>query len=90
MRSWTTTRVKRAIALGFACLAPWSVSVAAGQGLCGATIVEDLRLDHDLVCAGDGLIVGADDITIDLNGHAHYRRRHRDRHCRDRANRSLD
>ena len=27
------------------------------------------RLDHDLSCAGDGLIVGADGIKLDLNGH---------------------
>jgi len=38
--------------------------------LCGATIVADLKLDHDVVCAGDGLIAGADGIWIDLNGYA--------------------
>ena len=37
--------------------------------LCGATLVADLRLDYDLACPGNGLIVGADGITIDLNGH---------------------
>ena len=43
-------------------------SVAASD-LCGATLTGDVRLDHDLVCEGDGLIVGADGIRIDLNGH---------------------
>ena len=37
--------------------------------LCGVTITEDLKLDHDLTCTGNGLIAGADGITIDLNGH---------------------
>lgn len=38
--------------------------------LCGATIVGDMKLDHDVVCIGDGLIAGADGIRIDLNGYA--------------------
>jgi parallel beta-helix repeat protein len=42
---------------------------AAADHTCGATITSDLELEHDLVCAGDGLIVGADGITIDLDGH---------------------
>lgn len=37
--------------------------------LCGATIVEDVKLDRDLACPGNGLIAGADGIEIDLNGH---------------------
>jgi nitrous oxidase accessory protein NosD len=36
--------------------------------LCGVTIVENLKLDHDLACTGNGLIVGADGLTLDLNG----------------------
>ena len=27
---------------------------------CGVTIIGNLKLDHDLACAGNGLIVGAD------------------------------
>ena len=42
---------------------------AAADDLCGATIVADLELDHDLSCPVSGLIVGADGITLDLNGH---------------------
>ena len=37
---------------------------------CGATILADLRLEHDLTCPGDAITVGANDVTIDLNGHA--------------------
>ena len=51
-----------------------SLAATAGGGvaandLCGTTVTGDLRLDHDLVCAGNGLVVGADGIRIDLNGH---------------------
>jgi parallel beta-helix repeat protein len=41
----------------------------AANDLCGTTVTSDLKLDHDLVCTGDGLTVGADGIRIDLNGH---------------------
>ena len=37
--------------------------------LCGVTITEHLKLDHDLACVGNGLVVGADHLRIDLNGH---------------------
>lgn len=47
----------------------WSISTAAADDLCGATIVEDVRLDHDITCAVNGLIVGADGIKINLDGH---------------------
>ena len=36
---------------------------------CGVTITGNLKLRYDLACPGDGLIAGADGITIDLNGH---------------------
>jgi parallel beta-helix repeat protein len=42
---------------------------SAANDLCGTTILEDLDLDHDLVCSGNGLTIGADGIRIDLNGH---------------------
>jgi parallel beta-helix repeat protein len=48
-------------------------SVPAGapaSDLCGRTISEDLKLQHDLACSGDGLSAGADGIRIDLNGHS--------------------
>ena len=37
---------------------------------CGDTITTDTTLHHDLVnCPNNGIIIGADDITLDLNGH---------------------
>jgi hypothetical protein len=37
---------------------------------CGDTITHDTTLTADLLnCPGDGLVIGADDITVDLNGH---------------------
>ena len=37
---------------------------------CGATIVADTTLHNDLRnCAGNGLVIGRDNITLDLNGH---------------------
>jgi parallel beta-helix repeat protein len=46
-----------------------AVDGAAANDLCGTTITGDLKLEHDLVCTGDGLVVGADGIRVDLNGH---------------------
>jgi hypothetical protein len=44
---------------------------ALGAGpRCGDTITQDTRLTSDLTnCPGDGLVMGADDIRLDLNGH---------------------
>jgi parallel beta-helix repeat protein len=36
---------------------------------CGQTLTHDTTLDNDLACPDVGLFVGADGITIDLNGH---------------------
>jgi len=58
---------RRWLAFVLACLPTVFVPVAADD-LCGATILQDLKLDHDLTCIGDGLIVGADGTKIDLNG----------------------
>ena len=45
------------------------VPPATASDLCGTTIVANLKLDQDLTCPGNGLIVGADGIRINLNGH---------------------
>jgi large repetitive protein len=40
------------------------------QPQCGDTITADTRLDRDLVdCPNNGIVIGVDDITLDLNGH---------------------
>jgi parallel beta-helix repeat protein len=37
---------------------------------CGDTIVADATLDSDLVnCPNNGIVIGADDVTLDLHGH---------------------
>lgn len=43
---------------------------AASTVSCGDTITTDTKLANDLIdCPGDGLVIGADDITLDLGGH---------------------
>lgn len=43
----------------------------ASHVTCGATITVDKTLDSDLVnCPNNGIVIGADNITLDLNGHA--------------------
>ena len=39
------------------------------SSLCGTTITDDLELTEDISCFGEGLIIGADDITIDCGGY---------------------
>jgi nitrous oxidase accessory protein NosD len=37
---------------------------------CGDTITADTTLDSDLIdCPNNGIVIGADDVTLDLNGH---------------------
>jgi parallel beta-helix repeat protein len=55
-------------AASLACLLG-GAGAGAANDLCGATILEDLTLDHDLACTGDGLVLGADGIKVNLNGH---------------------
>jgi parallel beta-helix repeat protein len=61
-----------------ACIACWVVSTCmataafAGQSLipCGTVILGDTVLKNDIgPCAGDGLVIGASGITVNLNGH---------------------
>ena len=62
----------RAAGLGVALVVAIPIApVAAGTAAkCGDTMISDIILANDLLdCAGDGLVVGANDITIDLNGH---------------------
>jgi parallel beta-helix repeat protein len=59
----------RAWVLVLAGLVTGTVAPATASDLCGTTILANLTLDHDLTCSGNGLIVGADGITINLNGH---------------------
>jgi parallel beta-helix repeat protein len=46
------------------------VRAQASQVSCGVTITADTTLDSDLVnCPNNGIVIGADDITLNLNGH---------------------
>jgi parallel beta-helix repeat protein len=55
-----------------------TILVASGAGArsemvistCGTTVTADAVLASDLVCSGDGVVIGADNITIDLKLHA--------------------
>ena len=43
---------------------------AASNASCGDTITTDTTLHQDLVnCPNNGIVIGADDVTLDLNGH---------------------
>jgi parallel beta-helix repeat protein len=51
-----------------------ALALGAGEGQaavsCGKTITKNVKLKKDLLaCPGDGLVAGAANITIDLNGH---------------------
>ena len=59
------------LALLVAAMAGVAAPTASGQPVgCGQVITSDTTLTNDLVdCAGDGLVIGRDGITLDLNGH---------------------
>ncbi|MCW2802341.1 MAG: copper-binding protein [Propionibacteriaceae bacterium] len=47
-----------------------AASAQASTLRCGDTITTDTTLTHDLLnCPANGLVIGADDVTLDLNGH---------------------
>ena len=58
-------------ALSGAAANPYVTAAAApGRGVnCGEVVTHTVRLRADLHCSGDGIIVGADNITVDLNHH---------------------
>jgi parallel beta-helix repeat protein len=58
------------LALVVAGLVDLSGAEAAKQPKCGDTITTDTTLHNDLVnCPNNGILIGADNITLDLNGH---------------------
>jgi parallel beta-helix repeat protein len=69
LREW----VGRGAAILFLAIALSMVPTAAfadGRVHCGDVLTEDTVLKNDLTdCRGDGLIIGVDGVTVDLNGH---------------------
>jgi len=52
------------------CLAVGAGAAAASHLSCGDTITADTTLDGDLIdCPNNGIVIGADNVTLDLNGH---------------------
>lgn len=48
-----------------------SSTASAQPATCGTVITSDTTLTHDVgPCPGDGLVIGADHVTLDLNGHS--------------------
>ena len=69
---WTVSGIAVAIlVLAWACcLTLWANEAYASHVSCGDEITADTTLDSDLVdCPNNGVVIGADDITLDLNGH---------------------
>ena len=69
IRSNVVASMAPIFALGIAALGALGAPASAGHVSCGQTITEDTTLDSDLNCTGDGIVIGAPDITLDLGGH---------------------
>jgi large repetitive protein len=71
--TWSTGRISLAIfALAAAGLIAFGGSQASASHVeCGDEITTDTTLDSDLLdCQNNGIVIGADGITLDLNGHS--------------------
>jgi nitrous oxidase accessory protein NosD len=69
MKTLATT-LAAAVAVAFAGFAHSASATPTTPLGCGAVVTTDVKLGSDLLdCPGAGLIVGSDDITIDLAGH---------------------
>ena len=69
---WTLSGVSLAIfVLGVAGLIAFGASQASASHVsCGDEITADTTLDSDLIdCPNNGIVIGADNIKLDLNGH---------------------
>jgi parallel beta-helix repeat protein len=70
MKVGRTLGVLVAAAALYSGLASGAQAAKAVQVSCGETITSDTTLDSDLVgCPSNGIVIGADNVTLDLNGH---------------------
>ena len=68
MKRWNGSKLFGSLALPLV-LSLWTQPAQASHVACGDTIVADTVLDDSLLnCPGDGIIVGADGVTVHLNG----------------------
>ena len=68
-REWLSATVVLAATVAVV-LAVTGGEASADHVSCGDTITVDTTLDSDLIdCPNNGIVIGADDITLDLNGH---------------------
>jgi parallel beta-helix repeat protein len=65
------SHLKPLVATAIGCIALGVPSTTSAAGLaCGAVIVKSTTLRNDLRnCPGNGLVIGADNLTLDLGGH---------------------
>ncbi len=73
-RAGTVSGVLTTVLAVVAAILPATPATAArdGQGTpvaCGDTLTSGVILTTDLTCDGDGLLIGADDVTVNLAGH---------------------
>jgi parallel beta-helix repeat protein len=70
MKIRRTLMVMLAVGALWCALAPSAEAANAVRVSCGETVTKDTKLANDLTnCPGIGIVVGADNITLDLNGH---------------------
>ena len=68
-RVWLSATVVLAATVAVV-LAVTGGEASADHVSCGDTITVDTTLDSDLIgCPNNGIVIGADDITLDLSGH---------------------
>ena len=68
-REWLSATVVLAATVAVV-LAVTGGEASADHVSCGDTITADTTLDSDLIdCPHHGIVIGADDVTLDLNGH---------------------
>jgi parallel beta-helix repeat protein len=67
---WSTLAVLALLIGAGTSKAQATAGTAASHVTCGQTITTDTKLDNDLLdCPNNGIVIGADDVTLDLNGH---------------------